>query len=134
MRVERLALVCCAWAALCACSDAAHYRELSFTQASDPPMPVQLDADHVDLVEGVAVSARVSAIDTEGKPMPVLTFKSGDPHVFGVARGPELGHWVFFGVARGKAQLEVDSDGHAVARLPVTVAAQTDTPRDAGTR
>jgi len=95
---------------------------------------VELGARDLTLVEGLAVDARVSAIDEDGEPMPVLELQSEDPAVFDVARGPRLGHWVFVGVAPGEARVAVLSDGRRVGRLPVTVQTQpTGVEREATT-
>ena len=124
MRADlRLALVACSCALALACGEP-RFEYLSFAEASDPPIDVQLGENDLVLVEGIAVGTRVSAIDDAGDPMPVLTFESEDPDILGVARGPALGRWVFYGIAPGETRVEVHSDGERVGRVRVTVEAQ----------
>ena len=118
-----------------ACDQPGPFRVLSVREQTAPqlaallPAPdVELGATAMRLVDGIAIQARISAIDDDGEPMPVLELLSADPSVFDVTRAPELGRFVFFGASPGTAELLIRSDGHRVGTIPVTVVPQQ-TPR-----
>lgn len=110
---------------LAGCSGEGDFDRLRVRDVSTPPSDVKprprLEGDEILLVEGVALGARVSAMDDEQEPLDLLDLESSDPDVFGVARGPEWGRYVFYGVAEGVATLRVYADQRQVGELTVTV-------------
>lgn len=99
------------------------FDHLSFRAMSSAPGVVSLRPLEVRIEQGIAVKARVSALDRDGSPMPLLELFTSNGAVFEVADGPSPGDYVFFGVTPGKAEMDVYSDGRLATSLPVTVAA-----------
>jgi hypothetical protein len=117
-----------------ACEQPGAFRRLDAREVSTPRfhtgMPwaihVELGPSSVRLVDGLAIEARVSALDEDGEPLPVLSLESEKTDVFVVTPGPERGRFVFVGAAPGDSTLLLFSDGRAVGTLPVRVVAQPD--------
>jgi hypothetical protein len=101
--------------------DRPSFEHLFYRDVSDAPGDVNLRPREIQLEAGIAVKARVSAMDSEGQAMELLSLESSDPSVFDVELGPELGEFVFFGVSAGAAELDVFSRRHFEASLPVVV-------------
>ena len=128
MRAElALSWLSCAALLVSGCDDAS-FSHLTYgkrvEQTGDAAPATRLGGKTITVVEGLAVAARVSAIGDDDDPMPVLRLRSLDPERVGVERGPVLGWFVFYGVAPGRAELDVLSDGRRVGRVAVTVEPQ----------
>jgi hypothetical protein len=123
----------CACVLLSGCQSPGEYQRLDVREVTSPSLPdsatmgpplQSLGASEIDLFEGLAVQARVSALDDEGDPLPVLSLRSEDPAVFEVTRGVSLGRYIFVGISAGSTRLEVLSEGRRVGRVPVSVSRQ----------
>ena len=115
------------------CESPGDFQRLDVREVTTPSLPgsvpgapsQHLGEWELELFEGLAVQARISALDDEGEPLPVLSLRSGDASVFEVTRGVSLGRYVLVGVSAGSAQLEVFSEGKRVGSVPVSVSRQT---------
>lgn len=105
-----------------ACADPA-FGHLEYRDVSDAPGKVTLGPNSLRFEEGLAVKARVTAIDDDRSPMSDLSLESSDTDVFDVAPGPQPGEWVFLATGSGRATLEVWTDHAHDASLPVEVVA-----------
>lgn len=117
-RAGSLVLLACA--ALLGCAED-HFDYLYFSGQSDPPGEASLRPRDIVLQEGIAIRARVIAVDENGDSMPRLELQSGTRSVFVVDLGPRRGEWVFYGVSAGDAELDVFADGRYQASVPVEV-------------
>ena len=110
---------------LLGCADDPTFEHLSFRRVSSAPGLATLRPREIDIEQGIAVKARVSAIGSDGEAMDLLELQSSDSRIFRVDLGPSLGEFVFYGVSRGTAELDVfTNNGVFRASLPVTVFAQ----------
>ena len=100
------------------------FAHLHYRNVSTAPGSVRLRPFEIEIEQGLAVRARVSAIDVNGEPLPLVDLRSSDPSVFVVELGPVLGEYVFYGVRAGEVEMDVYSDLRFEASVPVTVVDQ----------
>ena len=100
------------------------FAHLHYRNVSTAPGSVRLRPLEIEIEQGLAVRARVSAIDDNGEPLPLVDLRSSDPSVFVVELGPMLGEYVFYGVQPGEVEMDIYSDMHFEASVPVTVVDQ----------
>jgi hypothetical protein len=128
------ALLACALAAFGAVGCALSFDHLQIDPLTSPPHAVTLSSTQVELPEGVAVA--ITAIPMSGQDKldkPVL-LTSTDASILGIdkdatgANGASDGSgqaFVLFGVAQGKAGVNVVVDGEQQEVIPVVVTAPT---------
>ena len=108
-----------------ACAPDPEFDRLDYQDVSSAPDTAQLGRNQITVAQGIAVSARVSAIGDDREPLDLLELESEDPAVLGVTRGPTVGTFVFFGVEVGETNVLVISRGEQKGSVPARVAEQS---------
>lgn len=127
--MTRLAIVPILTLACCGCSGADYtgienagpFDHLLYREKTSPPGVANLSPTEIRIQQGIAIKARISAVDSAGQPLPVLDLQSANSSIFVSERGPSLGNYVFYGVEPGATELLVTSRGYLEASIPVDV-------------
>ena len=109
-----------------ACGDElGHVRVMDVTLpsalATEPEPSIEITAQSVRLLDGIAVQVRIEIIGDDGESMDDVELKSTDPSVFDVTPSFRKNLYVLFGRAPGNAKLAIHSEGRKVGTRPVTV-------------
>jgi hypothetical protein len=100
------------------------YETIRFELKSQPPLPVRLDADLIEIPAGIAVAVHAtleSSARLEYVPEDPLALKSRDPAVLRAEATPGAHNFVLIGVAVGETCLAVEVEYEEEECIPVRV-------------
>jgi len=106
--------------------DPIRFRRLVYEDVSLAPERVELEPRRIMLTEGIAVRARVIALDSEDHAMRPLELEPDDSSILGLDRGAGQDDFIFYGVSVGTTEIAVVVDGRTEGRVDGEVVAQSD--------
>jgi len=106
--------------------DPVRFRRLVYEDVSLAPQLAELEPRRITLTEGIAVSARVIALDSEDHRMAPLELEPDNPSILGVDRGAAEDAFIFYGVSVGQTDVAVVVDGRTEGIVDGEVVAQTE--------
>jgi hypothetical protein len=123
-RFAQTALITCVVAALGAAGCAPSFDHLQMDARTSPPLPVTLAPTDIEVPVGIAVAFTATPMSGQDKLDKTVTLTSTDPTVLGVSDDASGQGFILFGVAPGKAGMNVVLDGEQQEVIHAVVSPQ----------